>query len=71
MIKIEADDLGWSIDLPCLNCEKMCCPGGVYSWVPNRTGNMKDGFSSEEEALAYAKTLQQSHKILCDLFKGV
>lgn len=62
---IVADEMGWTIDLPCLYCGADFCPGSIHFWTPNKQGNEKVGFDSEQEALADAESARTDRQIHC------
>lgn len=70
-MNIEKDEMGWSIDLPCLNCGSDHCNGSVHIWLPNRKGNTKDGFLTEGEAVSDAKETQRTYVKYCLMFDNL
>lgn len=63
---IKADDFGWFIDLPCSICRKDNCPGAVHVWLPNKIGNVENGYETVNEAMEDAKDTLCIHSSFCE-----
>lgn len=56
---VNSDDLGWSIDLECPSCNSLECLGAIIVWLPNKIGNVDNGFNSLEEAVNELKSYKR------------